>query len=387
MPLPNLKFTINSRGLGRLAAVVSKVPGLVLTGVPVAGKAALGKSYQITSLQDAEALGIEAEGSNAFAHGQIKDFYETAGQGSALWLMLVSDATTLAQMADPNAAFAKKLAEDAKGAIRIIGLCKKTSATAPAITAGLDADCHTAVEKAQALGDSLERNHMPVRFVLSGNNYSGQVADLKDYSEAAFNKAALFISNHTADEGASVGLLMGRLAAVPTQRSIARVKDGAAMQRQAYFSNGQSVESQQNSWNAIHDKGYIFLRSFQGKAGYYFSDDNTLTKADDDFSSLARGLVMDEVQLIAYGVLADELSEEVPVENGKIHPAIIKTWQSRIENQVQGLMVAQGKLSGFSAFIDPEQNVLQSDKILVSLQPTPVGYAKTIEINLGFSVN
>ena len=97
---------------------------------------------------------------------------------------------------------------------------------------------------------------------------------------------------------------------------------------------------------------------------------------------------MDEAVLTAYDVLVEELSDEIPVDaTGKIHPAIIKSWQGAIETRIKNDMVVTGKISGVAAYIDKDQNVLQTDKISITLQVQPVGYADFIEVNIGFTTN
>ena len=109
MSLPNIKFNISKNGLGLLQADIQKVPGLVLTGVTVAGtnKVTVGNSYQIFSLEEAISLGID-ETSNAFAYQQIKAFYKEAKKGAELWFMLVTATVTMTEMADLTKAYAKK---------------------------------------------------------------------------------------------------------------------------------------------------------------------------------------------------------------------------------------------------------------------------------------
>lgn len=179
---------------------------------------------------------------------------------------------------------------------------------------------------------------------------------------------------------------MGRLAAIPSQRNLARVKDGAVHDGEAYFTDGNSIQDYLDALDTIHDKGYTFFRNFVGRAGYYFSDDRTLTAISDDYSSLARGFVMDEGLIYTYDTLVEELNDEVEMTaEGEIHPAIIKHYQSAVLTQLEGNMVAEGKLSNADVFIDPAQNVLATDKIEVSVFLQPVGYAKTIEVNIGFT--
>jgi hypothetical protein len=387
MSLPNIKFNISKNGLGLLQSDIQKIPGKVLTGVTVAGgnKVTVGSSYQIFSLDEAVNLGIDETGTNAFAYKQIKAFYDEAKKGAELWFMLVPSTVTFEDMADITKAYAKKLLADAKGKIRILGLCKKSGNT-ETITEGIDADVAFAVVKAQALAEDYASRYFPVRIIISGNKFSGVVADLKDYTTTAFNKVAILLANTDGSKEASIGLFLGRLASIPMQRKVSRVKDGPVESFASYFTNGVPVESLDTAWDAIHNKGYISLRSFANKSGYYFSGDQTLTGATDDFNSLARGLVMDEAVLIAYGTLVEELSDEIPVTAaGTIHPAIIKGWQNAIEKQIIGNMVEKGALSGVKAFIGENQNVLVTNNIDVELQLQPVGYSDFITVNIGFT--
>lgn len=387
MSLPNIKFNVNKRGLGQLQADIQKTPGLVLTGVTVAGsnKVTVGTSYQVFSLDEAIALGIEETGTNAFAYAQIKAFYDKALRGAELWFMLALQSVTMETMADVNSVYAKKLLADAQGKIRVLGLCRK-SVTTELLTFGLDADVDLATVKAQALAVDYANKYFPVRVLISGNKFNGVVADLKDYTTTDLNKVGILIANTDGSKEAAIGMAIGRLASVPTQRKLSRVKDGAVEPFDAYFTNSAKVATIDTAWDAIDNKGYIFLRSFANRSGFYFTSDKTLTGATDDFNSLARGLVMDEAVLIAYNVLVEELSDEVPVtEAGTIHPAIIKTWQNNIESQINGLMVTTGKLSGVKAYIDENQNVLQTNNMTVEMQLLPVGYSDFITVNIGFT--
>ena len=386
MALPKITFNIATDGLGRNSDAIQKVPGFCLTGQTVAGKVAIGQSNQIFSLKAAEDLGIEKVGVNSFAYKHIAAFYEEAKQGAPCWFMLVSDATTLTDMADKTNNYAKKLIEDA-GNIRILGLLKKATGT-ETITNGLDVDVETAVVKSQELADYFASNYFPIRIILSGNRFNGNQQDLFDYKVSEYRNVNVLIANNDASNEASIGLNLGRQAAIPSQRRQSRVKNGAVIPLQAYFTNGEKVESLQDSWDAIDDKRYTFFRNFSNRSGYFFSGDKTLVGSDDDFSTLAPGFVIDEVVLTAYDVLVEELSDEIPVDTtGKIHPAIIKSWQGAIDTRIKNEMVNTGKLSGFVSYIDENQSVLQADKIKISLKPQPIGYADNIEVNIDFTTN
>ena len=383
MALPKVLFNIAKDGLGRTTAI-QKTTGLIVTGVTVSGKVELGKSYQIFSLKEAVALGI-SETQNPFAYKHIKAFYNQAPTGTPLWVMLVSDATTMTAMLDKDGVFAPTLIADARGAIRVLGVVKKATGS-ETITAGLDTDVQTAVVKGQALAEHFEKKYMPFRVVVSGNRWNGQVADLTNFSENELNKVACFIANDDKEKDAAIGLFLLKITKIPVQRKIHRVKDGNVLPLVAYFTDGTTIDSKSDQWDAIDDKGYIFFRTFVGRSGYYFSGDNMLTKTTDDFKSLSNGLVMDKAMLLSYGVLVEELSDEVLLsKDGSIHPAIIKSWQTKLESTLQSQMVSQGELSSVKIDIDPTQRVLQTGKVVIGIKLLPVGYADFIEVNIGFT--
>ena len=63
-----------------------------------------------------------------------------------------------------------------------------------------------------------------------------------------------------------------------------------------------------------------------------------------------------------------------------------------MENAVNRTMTAVGELSadadgaGCKAYIDPKQNVLSTSKIVLVLKVRPFGYARYIDVKLGFQV-
>lgn len=384
MALPKVLFNIAKDGLGGLANPGTKVPGIIATGVTVSDKIQLGKSYQIFSLKQAKDLGI-TETENPFAYKHIKSFYDLADEGTALWLMLVSDATTMTEMLDKEGDYAPKLIGDAKGEIRALGVVKKVTGD-ETITDGLDEDVKTAVVNGQALAEHFEKKYMPFRVIVSGNSWNGKITDLTNYTESNYNKVACLIGSTDEEKGAAIGLILGRIATIPVQRKIHRVKDGNVLDIVAYFTDGTTIDSKADQWDALDDKGYIFFRTFVGRSGYYFTGDKTITRSTDDFRTLSNGFVMDKAMLIAYDVLVAELSDEVLLnQNGTIHPAIIKSWQTDVETNLNKLMVQKGELSAVKVFIDPKQDVLRGGKVIIQLRLLPVGYADMIEVNIGFT--
>jgi len=72
-----------------------------------------------------------------------------------------------------------------------------------------------------------------------------------------------------------------------------------------------------------------------------------------------------------------------------------KSIENMIENAIINSMTVNGELgndpadqndTGVECLVDPTLNVLATGKIVVSLRIKPFGYAKFIEVNLGFKI-
>ena len=386
MALPGVNITLSNGQLGSTTPTNDSIAGIILTGVTVSGanKVTAGQAYVIYSLNEAIALGIEEAETNAYAYAHIKEFFDAAGTGSELWIMLTAASVTMENMLDKTKAYAPVLLNAAKGKIRKLGVSRK-SASGVTIANGLDADVDKALIKGQVLADDYAANFKPFRFLVDGKDFNGNAGDLKDYKTASFNRGGVLLGSSTATKNAAVGFAIGTMASLPVQRKIARVKNGALQISAGYFTNTSETESLENAWGSIHDKGYIFFRSFVGKSGYFFNDDPTATSSADDYSSFSKGFVIDKAIVLAYTTYIEEIADEIEVdEDGKLNPARVKDLQGKIETAIELQMVASSEASAVASVIDPNQNILATDTLQVDLKVRPVGYTNFIEVALGF---
>ena len=236
--------------------------------------------------------------------------------------------------------------------------------------------------QAQAFAQRQQAAARPLSVIIGGDG--AVLADLKDYAGGSNDRVSMLISATSGDKRAAVGLALGRLSGLPVQRSLARVKNGALPVTQAYFTDGKTAEEQMSTWQTLHDKRYLFFRGYAGLSGYYIADDLTLTANTGDTATIALGRTIDKAVRLAYATYIEEVAEEVILEDGKLAAANVKYLESKIENAVNETMTNAGELSAFRAFIDPEQNILSTSRLEVDLRLTPVGYSKTISIQIGF---
>lgn len=380
MPIPNVNISIQNGGLGQTLQLVDGVFGY-LAGVSIAPLSlALNTPVQLFSLKDAEELGL-TEAYDSVLYRNLKTFYAEAGNGSRLNLMLYDIAVHL------KSGILDK--EETLGAVKLLDFDKDisllfcTGAGATPTVVGIDEDCIAALRVGQILAEQRALENKPIRVIIEGNGFDGIAANLPDLTERSDNRCGIFLGSESLDGRADVGMLAGRLALIPVMRNAGRVVDGNLSISEGFIGNKAVDEFSDGELSVIHDKGYMTIRTFVSRAGYFITDDVMATASTDDYKFLARGRVVDKAQRIAYDTYLNKLNDEVPVtDSGKLPAALATGWEAEIERAI-GVSMAN-EISRVRAVVDVNQNVLSTNKILVQVFIVPVGYAKEIEVQLGF---
>lgn len=245
---------------------------------------------------------------------------------------------------------------------------------------------------AQVLAEwSTTQLYAPIFIVLSGINY----AEAPDFSQAKYNRVAILIGDDKQSSGYDgVGLLAGRLASIPVHRNCGRVKDGSLSPLEMYIGDMPLADAEQYGIVAdLYDKRYITPRQYVGRSGFFFTDDNMACDPTDDYAHLAHRRVIDKAYRITYDTLLDMMLDELAVnEDGTLQVGVVKAWQQAVENAINAQMTANGELSasedgaGVECYINEKQNVLATSKVEVTVKVRPYGYARYIDVNLGFQV-
>ena len=378
---------------GQLGTVGESPDGLfalVCGAAAVTKKLELGKAYTLHSFDELAALGVTAE-NNPRLYKHVQDFYTEAEEGTKLVIYPVDKAKTFTELCDKDTGVIKELIMAENGALRgifVAGDGREATVT----TNGLDNDLFTALPKAQQLAEwATVSLYAPLFIILEGRGYKGGV--VKDLHKETYNRVGVLIGDTVkASEGAAVGLMAGRLATLPVQRNIARVKNGA-LKPIAMFLGEKPVEENASAVSDLYDAGYITPRKYVGKAGYFFTDDRLACEQTDDYAHITARRTIDKAYRIAYTALLDLMMDELAVnDDGTLRHGIIMAWQQMMENAVNRAMTAAGELSadengaGCKAYIDPKQNVLSTSKIELVLKVRPFGYARYVDVKLGFQV-
>lgn len=395
--LPRVKIDFTNGALGTVSASADCVVGLMCTAVEVADKLSLQTSYVLYKLDGLASLGVTSasDDANAFLYKTVSEFYAEAGDGAELWLYCLPDTVKPSEALDVNGSYGKDFIKQANGRLRCLAV-----AYSPAddyeevIENGLDSDVMTAAFNGQALAEwATDSLFAPLFVVVAARGYKKTaVTAVPTLTGYDYNRVGLMIGDTESGSGnAAIGVLAGRIAACSVQIHIGRVKDGALNILNAYIDDEDPKTADVET---LHNKGYITFRTFIGKSGYFFTDDCLATAEDDDYRSIARRRTIDKAYRICYDTMLEHVNDEIPVTNeGCIVPAIAKSWETEIVSAIANDMTASGELGvdpdddsdkGVKCYIDYDQNVLATSEVNVVVQVKPYGYAKYINVELGF---
>lgn len=395
MILPRVKIQFLDGQLGTVGESADGLMALICGAVAVSGTLALNTVYTVTSMDDLAELGVTA-GNNAVLYKQVSEFYDEAGTGVKLILYPVAPATTVTSLCDytkTDAGFARDLVTKQNGNLRGIGICNLNSSSSAASANGLDPDVFTALPKAQQLGEwATTELYAPLFFILEGRNYD-PTKELKDMTAENYDRVGIAIGDTAAGtNGATIGTWLGRIAKSAVQRNIGRVKDGALAPLEMYVGT-KKIDEAESTIRSIYEKGYLVARKYVGRSGYFFADDNLACDPTGDYAHLAHRRVIDKAYRIAYDLMLDLLLDELEVnDDGTLQVGVVKSWQQTVESGINKQMTVNGELcansdgEGCQCYIDETQNVLSTSKVLMTLKVRPYGYARYVDVNLGFLV-
>lgn len=395
MILPRVKIQFLDGQLGTVGESADGLMALICGAVAVSGTLALNTVYTVTSMDDLAELGVTAD-NNAVLYKQVSEFYDEAGTGVKLILYPVAPATTVTSLCDytkADAGFARELITKQNGNLRGIGICNLNSSSSAASANGLDPDVFTALPKAQQLGEwATTELYAPLFFILEGRNYD-PTKELKDMTTEKYDRVGIAIGDTAAGtNGATIGTWLGRIAKSAVQRNIGRVKDGALAPLEMYIGS-KKIDEAESTIRSIYEKGYLVARKYVGRSGYFFADDNLACDPTGDYAHLAHRRVIDKAYRIAYDLMLDMLLDELEVnDDGTLQVGVVKSWQQTVESGINKQMTVNGELcansdgEGCQCYIDETQNVLSTSKVQMTLKVRPYGYARYVDVNLGFLV-
>jgi hypothetical protein len=136
----------------------------------------------------------------------------------------------------------------------------------------------------------------------------------------------------------------------------------------------------------LNAQKYIFLRKYDDVAGTRWNDSWTCTLSSSDFATIENVRTLDKATRLVRIFETPLINSPLYVDaNGKLSFATISVFQNEASRALEQMETAE-EISAFKVLIDPNQNVLQTSKVVISIEIIPVGVARTIVNNIGFVV-
>jgi hypothetical protein len=404
--LPSVEVSLQEQST--ISVGEDNICGLVVSGVAVAGQFALGDVLgPFYSVADAEAKGINAAydtTNTTVAHKHIKDFYDEAGEGTKLYVMVVAKTVTLAQILDKDLLFAAKLMDNTAGEVSCIAVGRTPAAGYVATYENqFDADLWAAVTKAKAFrADQFAKGRTLATILIEGRDFQGTASSAKDFSLAATGDAefvsivigndnAYATANAHAAKYAAVGLALGTVASVQVQRNIGRVLNGPRLTVvRAGLSNGAAISTfSAAALNTLNGFRYLFLWQQPRKSGWYWNGDHCLCPVERLYNAISRCRPIMKAIRIVNATYVEQLLDdpELDPETGRLDAAAIKDFQSSVQVEITERMITQGgpkEISGITCICDPTQNVQATGRVKTKINIVPKGMTKGFDVEIGY---
>lgn len=389
-----VSFNRQGGGLGKRLPGEDHVSGLVVYGQPNLNKVLLLEPEQL------ESLGVTTV-THPVLHYQVSEYFRV-NPGAKLYV--VSSLLNNAQFTE-----VKQLQQFAEGKLRQVGIVDLITGFADLATIAVTIETRL---------NELATANMPLSAVLSIHSITpANLLALPNLHNLNCERLSVCIGQDGAGRGnylsgvvgkkvGIVGACLGAISRAKVHESIAWVeKQNLVTEAYPKALTGNVIVARELDVTAfidgtllgdltpaqiqsINDKGYIFPIKHIGYTGTFFNDSFSATALDNDFSTIENNRTMDKAQRGVYVKLLPKISGSIYInpDTGEISADNIASLEA-IGSIPLEQMERDGELSGFKIFINPNQDVLSTSKLTVTLKIVPVGVLREITVNLGFALS
>lgn len=371
MALNDVRFDVQNGGLGRIAEGKDHVSAIMFDlPAPTAYNGAKVKLY--LDVESAEQDGITAVGTYAEAHYQIREFFRIRGAAS-LYIGMQANYSDLEQYDD----------------IRQVGdyIASKTD-----------------IATLQNAANTADANHRPFSIIAAWKGDAGfDPVNADDLNDTTAPRVSVLIAGDGAGDGAALAIALGHnympaLGAVLGATALAKVHESVAWPERFNLSDNSELDFIQLAdgtttpsvavTTQMHDKRYLMLQKHVGLAGTYLTGSRTAIIETDDFAFIEANRTMDKAKRLIRASLLPKLSSPLYVDGdtGKLAAGTIKYFES-LAKQSMTPMTTGGEVSDVGIYINPNQDVLATGILNITVKIVPVGVARNILVQIGYAVN
>lgn len=311
--------------------------------------------------------------------------------GAKVWVKVAS-AGSATPYGDADLSLVKDLQEASGGECRQIGVWNGYSE-------GTMAD----VQALQTAATELEKIGAPCSIVYASGGTTTGFAQGQTYKRTAGysnvswvigqdltagGKAEELASLTDAPAVSAIGAVLGCLAKAAVHESIAWVaKFNVGYETVGFVDKKTNAQVGRATMDTLDQKGFIFLTTYDGVAGSYWSDSHTMDAETSDYATIEAERAIDKATRGVRTYLLPYLASPVYInDDGTLRAdslAVLKNEASRALEQME----REGELSGYAVDIDPEQNILVNSTIEFVIRNVAVGVMRHIKVKIGYTTS
>lgn len=389
-------FNRQQGGLGRQQSGNDYISGLIFQNSTALLAGAVQK---VSTLAEAEALGVTVA-AYPIEHYHISEFFTMAqnvnGLAQGILYFMIKNITATAY----DGTEIEDIQNFAAGDIRQVGVFL----TDPYL-AGMITDSQTAAT-------TLEAGDRPLSVLVAADFTALTIAGLADARTLSSKNVTAVIGEDADGVGGalavsestsitSLGISLGSEAVASVHENIGWRGKFDVTHGTEYevlnFATGEALADQsQATIDALTEDGYLFLVKETGIVGSFHNDSPTSTLITSDYAYIENNRTIDKAVRLVRENLINKINAPLYVDpaTGKLSEATISDFSNdafkALENMAANAEIStnpDGTLPANSILIDPDQDVLTTSTITITVQIVPVGVARTITVNIGFVVS
>lgn len=390
MPLSRITVNVGEGGLGRRPANQDKVSGIIFYNNTLpAGFSTTERTKLVYSLEEAVGLGI-VDGSVAHdeEHYQISEYFRLQPQGE-IYIHYAAVPAGAYDYSEINT-----IVNFAQGRIRLLGVYAVGDTFTGAKT--------TTIQALVTLLDAAGYN-LSVLYAADMSGIATGWGAADDLRALNNRKVSVIAIQDGGGAGAAIATAKSRsvpaLGACLGVVSKKSVSDDPGYRRNFNLSNGSELEVlalanddlvsalSSTALGAIKDKGYTIGVKSTRISGSFLDRMPTAIALNSDFAFIQNNQVVDKAIRLVSAAVEPELNASLLLnDDGTLSDDVIAYFEDLADGPLEG-MVNDNEASAAKATIDPTQNVLSTDKLVISIKIVPFAYAEEIVINIGLAAN
>jgi hypothetical protein len=261
---------------------------------------------------------------------------------------------------------------------------------------GMGADSAAAATLAATVDTQMTAAQTAFRYVFGAvecpTNGSGSSTEADSVVAAAFANFASTRIMVCAGDIAHISSLSGKvirrnIATVATSR-IAAIEPGEdpAWVGRGALKNVKSLYRDEQKTPLLDAARFTTARTHVGLAGYYLTNGNMMAAGGSDFNFVMRRRVMDRGCQVTRAGLLPRLNQSIRVnKTGNIDERDAVTIERQLTEQLKAALVATRNASDCAVVVSRTEAVLTTNTLPVDVRIRPLGYAKFIDVTIGFS--